>query len=387
MGIEDNEVFDRAFDAAEAKLAASQEEVIQESSPSDDVAPSEDIQETVALKTAVDKQSPTPKKDRARGEGGKFAKAAEPKPVSDHVANEANVEAVQEDAPETESAPPIDVPQFWPDDLKAAAAEVPKALLERFVKHDTQREEWARRTATEAERGKAIEKRLYEGFEPRRIEALKNGVKDPLAELDRYRDWDEIFKSDPKAALADLMAKNGLTPHDFFEDQNQQAQYPQDQYVQQALAEAREAKRIAEEWKTQVEEQKKQQETTQLQSVVKSFKEGKDSTGNVRKPFAEMYAPQIDEAAQHFRNAKPDMPLSDVLNHAYEFVLGEVRKVHGMTATQAKPQEQAIAQAKKASAAAGSVRGAPATGVAASRPRAKTVDEAYDRAEEALGFR
>ena len=384
MGIADNEMLDRALDAAEAEIASrSSVEVETEEKP---------VVEEPTEQGAVETKEKAP---REREASGKFkAKTPAPKEeqISDQAAEAESEEVIEQGTEEVlQDEPPVELPAFWSAEEKAAVAKAPREALEVIARKEAQRIEWANRIANESERGKAIEKRSKEVFEPYRLKLQAQGIQDPFEAANRLLAWNELFESNPKAALADLMRKNNLTPADFSEDADQNSQYPVDPRVEEAVNAANEAKRLAEEWKVKLE----QEEQRAFQNRIESFKNGTDSAGNVRRYFAEMYAPQIDQAAQSIQRLHPDMPLEEVLTHSYEFVLGETRKLHGSAAPKIavaeKKPEQVIAQSKKAQSAASSVTGAPVSGTSVSTPRLKgknfgeKLDSALDLAIEQLG--
>lgn len=388
MGIADNDIIDNALDAAIAKL--DEADGVKESPTQSEPDESNEI-------PVEEPTEDLPKVTKSRDDKGKFTKtkAEEPTPEANLKDQEANAELkepeVQSEEPVTKE--PLNPPAFWTAKQKALFEKADPALQETILERELFLQQQVSRQANEESRGKAFEKRLYEdmGNDPSKIsthraELRLQGLRDEVEELHRYRAWNSVFKSNPKAAIADLMAKEGMTPQDFYQD-NAAAQYPVDPRIEEALAEARAAKQLADDFKAQAEEQKQYQ----LKSEIDSFKQGKDSLGRVRKGFAELYAPQISQAVDAIQAKYPHLSLSDALTHAYEYVVSEASKAFGVNGSQKpiapKPQEQVIADAKKAKAASTMAIGAPVTGSAPQRPRAKTIDEALDRAEEQLGFR
>lgn len=371
---------DSAMDVAEARL-------IPDETPTSQVVDKEvEAAEVKAFSKEtqeVSKEVKEPTRNIERDDKGKFSKAQK-QILSDQVAE---VEEVKEELP------PINPPTFWSADKKDAFVKAPREVQEAVLAYENQRNEWANRIASEAQRGKAFDKRLYEdmGNDPEAIKIHKsklalNGVKDEVEELHRYRQWDTVFNTDPYTGIADLMKKNNLTPYDFIEGASQEAQYQTDPRIEQEL----EAVRQTKEEVARIKEQLELQEQTRFMSEIETFKSGKDSAGQVRKSFAEAYAPQIDQAYKYIAENNPSMSFQEALNHAYEYVLSEARKLHGVTSQPqpvVKTPEKVIATAKKAQNAASSVTGAPANGTSASRPRARTIDEALDRAEEQLRSR
>ena len=183
------------------------------------------------------------------------------------------------------------------------------------------------------------------------------------------------------------MTKNGLSPYDFLQEQGYE-ELPQynDPRIEQALQEAAEAKKAADEYKSQLEEEKQRI----VLSTVEQFKNAKDSSGQARRAFAEMHAPQISMAVETIQSRNPNMPLDQALSHAYDFVLTETRKALGVQVTpkaMMQPVQTQKPQVQKAKAAASSVSGAPTSASLAKKPGAKSIDEALDRAEEAMGIR
>jgi hypothetical protein len=390
-----NDAIDRAMDAAEAKID-DKEEVIQEAAEVVETPATEDIEETIAVKEAIDNaEKPNTK---GRDSSGKFTKAKQPTPItakaSEEKAEETPAEQVSDqvvndeptptDAPDemSEASQGIDAPAFWSTERKALFAKAPRELQEAIAEGERTLQQHISRATNESQRGKAIEKRASEVFEPYKLKLQAQGIQDPFEATQRLLAWNEIFEKDPKTAIADLMRKNSLTPNDFFEDaQQQQSQYQEQVSPEELRAQARE------EAKKEFKAFQEQQEQTRLQSEIETFKNGKDSFGHVRRQFAELHAKPISDAFETILSQYPQMPRTDALNHAYEFVQKEVRAMYGVTAPvtrQADPKPEAVNRAK---AAASSVTGAPASGTVAKRPPAKTVDEAMDRAEERLGLR
>lgn len=380
-----NDAIDRAMDAAEAKIDT-QEEVIHEVPTPETETPTEDVQETIAVKDALEEPSEKPKK--GRDASGKFTKGSKPTletaeaeaQIPDQSAESTEGEAVIEGT-EQSDAPPIEFPTFWSAELKEAVAKSPPEAQRALVAYEAQRSEWANRIANESERGKAIEKRATEVFEPFKLKLQSQGIQDPFEAAQRLLAWNEIFEKDPKAALSDLMRKNGLTPNDFFEDDRQ----PQSQYQEQLSPEELRAA-AREEAKKEFQAFQEQQQAQALQTEIESFKNGKDSFGHVRRQFAELHAKPISDAFETILSQYPRMPRTEALNHAYEFVQKEVRGMYGIPAKPVAPTAPKP-DASRAKAVASSATGAPASGTVAQRPRAKTIDEALDRAEERLGVR
>lgn len=385
MGIEDNNIVDRALDAAEEKLTAVDATEDTQAEPVE----THDLPTEAALVKNYN--------DKTRDDAGKFTKGKAIKAKASRPAKEeetdlsdqaTDVEEVEADPTEEESseAEPIDIPAFWPADLKALAAEAPPEIVKKFIERDVQREQWARRSVAEAEPAKAIATRLYNGFEAVKDEALLNGINNPVDEVERYRAWDNIFKRNPGLALIDLGRKNNITPEAYaqmYYGGELEAEPQSDPRIEEAFSMAQRAQ--------QELEQYKQQSVVQTAThEVEAFKNGKDSTGQTRRAFVEMYAPQIAEVHDRIRAENPHLPLGEVLHKSYEYVVGQARKAFGVSGkapARTQSKEQIMANAKKAQAIASSANGAPASGKAAARSGAKSVDEAIDRAEERLGVR
>lgn len=381
-----DEAIDRALDKAEAQMAETNsvsEPVESIESPATDLAV-----DKAMLDKVQEQQAPEPtKKERVKDEKGRFLKTAKAEaPTPDLSDQEAEVDPTKQEqqgeSPQEQTA--VEAPTFWTAEQKLAFSKAPVEVQKTIADYEAQRNEWANRIATEAEKGKAYERRMSEAVKPYDLELKAQGI-DPIQATERLLAWDAIFRADPRAAISDLMQKNGLSPHDFMQDETQE-QYPDDPRIGEAAKRAEEALAKVTEYETR----QKQAEETAFRNEVESFKNGSDSRGQVRRQFAEMYAPQISQTADIITRNYPNMPRQEVLNHAYEYTMTEIRKSFGVPqVSQPAPKqpEQIAAQAKKAQAAASSVTGAPASGSSTARPRAKTIDEALDRAEEALGLR
>lgn len=376
---EDNEALDRALDAAEAKQA--------DAAPVELEAPAPDSPDKALATTegeAQDASEEPSAKSVLRDKSGKFTKpqgatsAEEQTPqISDQdVAKSEQGEAVTEDLA-TSEAPPIELPAFWSADEKEAVAKAPREVQELIARKEAQRTEWANRIATESERGRGIEKRAGEVFEPHQARLRSQGIRDPFEAVDRLLGWEERLNTDFEATIVDMLRRNGRTPYDLqayvegggqqFQSQEAQPAEPKEspeQIVERMLAER------------------------ELKSELESFKDGTDSLGQSRRAFVQVYEPQISQAITAIRTHNPQLSRTEALNHAYEFVLSEVRKIHGFNGTAPvkvpAPKAPQAADPKKAKSASATVSGAPSSGVATPRPRAKNIDEALDRAAEQL---
>ena len=344
METDDIDLIDRALDAAEDKIEDT-EDVVQKTFRGEIV---EEFTEELS------QNAPTSTKQ-------------------DLSAQEVNVES--NEAVLNES--PIQAPAFWAAEDKAIFAKASREVQQTLARYEGQRNEWANRISGESERGKAIEKRASEIFEPRRAELLKNRIKDPFDAVEYLLGWNDVFEKDPMTGIAELMKKNGITPYDFLNDNGGQVAqngYYEDPRVEEALQEAREAKESFQEWQ-------EQQANTSIMTQVEQFKNTVDpSTGQTRKYLAEMYAPQISEAVEAIQKMSPQMPLQEALAHAYGFVASESRKLFGInggkTQSAARDPRVIAEQVRKAKSASGSVRGMSSS--EATVPKSKANGRSFD---------
>lgn len=388
-------MIDRALDAAEAKLMDSA------TTPEVAVPLSQDpkaIEQTAEIqaheKAQEGKQESKPEVKDKREKDGRFTKSrkydAVGKPIKPDLSDQkANVEIEPiEEAPVVSKVEP---PTFWSAEQKALWAKVPQDVQEVVAARELSYQQELSRRANEIQQGKAFQSRIYEDMEsPEAIAAHRNemalqGIKDPIEELHRYRAWDRIFKTDVLTGIKSLMQKNGLTVEHLYGDESNQYQQYNDPRVEEAIAAAKEAKQLAQEQKDYFNELN----TNTILQEIEGFKDGTDSYGNVRRSFVEMYEPQISNVFNYIKGEQPQMSRQTALNHAYEHVLQETRKQFGISSNpapvqQPKAPEVIAAQSRKAQKAATSVSGSPATGTGAIRPKARTIDEALDRAEEAI---
>ncbi len=272
MSLEDHDLIDRALDTAEEKIY---EQSVEEGESS----PSEPRQNNYQSES-----------DSGRDESGRFTKRSQEVSVDNNQESE-NVE------PESESTGSYTpVPAYWPAELRHLASGAPKELINAFMQFDAQREEWARRSKSEGDKGKYIQQRLYEDMEnnPDLIRAHKaklraQGIGDEIQELHRYRSWDVVFEQDPVRGILKLLQNNGLTPEDLYNEEFEEEEYPDDPRINEALEEARQARQAVDQYRSYVH----QQQEEQFYDYVDQWKEGTDSQGQPRRAFAEMYAPQI----------------------------------------------------------------------------------------------
>lgn len=389
MPTADEDFLDRAIDNAMDTLA--EKEVVDSSPEPERASPAENTLETTVSKQHIDRV-----RDRSRDQSGRFSKPApEPTAQADQEQTsdqeEANAEASE--APAQGTSPqgndaPIATPAFWSDEHKAHFAKADPELRKIIADYEAQRVQWANGIQNDATVGKTYKERLYADMEsPEEIHNHKarlrmNGIRDEIDELHRYRAWDRVFKADAKTGIADLIQKNDLTLADFFGDNGQQLQQTEQQPTQQS-SELQEIRATLDEWKQSMAAQQQ----AAVRRFFSQFREGTDSRGNVRATYFDMYRPQIAQAMSEMRAAYPQLSEEEAVNHAYEFVVAEVSKLHGVSAVPAKPAkptEAQIAQAKRVKDAVSPAMGVPSTGVAAPRPRLKgnTWDERLESAIE-----
>lgn len=354
MSKEDKDLIDRALDAAEEELA-----IKAEKEPPAAVEAEEEESDQTADESA---QESAP----AEKEG---AEQSEPEP----------------EVPQEELA--IEPPQYWSAEKKALFAKAPKEVQQAVAEYEQQRTQWASRIAGESNEGLAWKKKVDEGFAPFAEKLKEDGIADPIEAAVKLLKWNETFETNPIGGLLELMQANGVALEDLqyaiqsggaYTPPATQANGYQDPRIEKALAEAAEAKRLAEQQVKWVQE-RQQQETL---SEVTRFKTSTDSEGNPRKAFAEMYAPQISMVAEQLQKQNPGMGLYQSLETAYEQVLAQARSMFGAS----KPQPQKLVP-EKAKAAASSVTGAPSSGGTAKKRKVDSIDEALDLAEEQLGLR
>lgn len=393
-----------AQSANDSAAAASNSEV----SPQVQAVEGEEPQETKAPSAEIKESRPSA---RDRDQSGKFVKGAKDKTdskpvtqapvaidattqVSDQAADGVQTEA-SPSADETVQTQPIETPTFWSSDLRKAAAEAPRALVEKFIEHDVQREQWARQIANEAEQGKQYRQKFEKVFEPYKLKLQAAGI-DEAGAVSRLMAWSEILEKDLPTGLVNIMRNNNLTPEQlsqfFYGDESQQNRI-NDPRLDEALAEAKAAKEAAENLKKQLETNHQ----SQVSEQINAWKAGKDSRGQVRKQFAEAYSPQIMQSVQILKTEYPQIPFAELLTHAYEYELKKVTEYFGIPnqaqpIVPAKAPEKILEENVKAKAAASSVSGAPTNGVGKTRPKLKGktdsewVGSAVDRAEERLGI-
>ena len=344
-----DDLVEKALDAAMDKIDAE--------TPDEPVAESVQEEAEPTLEPVAEEQS-----EEAEQISGEEANVEEDK------ASEGAVEAEKPAEPEAE---PIEIPTFLPAETKALLAEASPALRKNLIAAYNQQENTVRRALSESGTLKAEKARVDEVFAPHKTRLQAQGVKDIADLASRALAWDELITKDPKAFVIAQMRQNGITPQDLLEDTgNDPGQQYTDPRVDEALERAERAEKAFEEFQAN-------QTKAQLASELETFKNGKDSTGLVRRQFVEMLEPQIartvaaikaDPEYQHLTNEQ-------VLHHAYEYEVSQARSGFKAVAPVApKPmptKEEVEKQAAKQKAATGSVRGAPASGTSTPRPRLK----------------
>lgn len=321
--------------------------------------------------------------------------------LSDQEVDVEKVGAQEQETQVSQDTAPIEPPMFWSAERKALFAKAQPELKKAILDYEAQRNEYVNRITKESERGRTLEKRLNSDFSTQEeyrahMDKLKlGGLNDEIEELHRYRAWNRSFDRDPIGAAIKLLQNHKLTPYDLMNENGQvvETQEPsEDPRIIEAQNKANEAIKKLEEFENRQKEQS-------LRTFAETFKNGKDSRGQVRKPFAEFHASQIDERANLLMSGNPYMSLPDAVNQAYEEVLAQVSSIYGLNAsTQAPqapkaPQQAQTANVVKAKAAASSVTGGPSSAVisAKSKLKGKTWNEiansAIDFAEESARAR
>lgn len=386
MGLDDatfDAAFDQAYEQIESQVADTAD--IKESAPSEEVASSE--------KLATDKQAKerndiiekeyvekTLKPKKERDETGKFkAKApVESKETDlDQVADAEVEPEAQEITPATSTITP---PARWSAEGKALFSKAPPELQQFISARELETQQIISRVANEAERGKQFLSRLNSDFEdPKELQLHKarlqaDGVRDEVEELHRYRAWDRIVRSDVKAACLGLLRNNNLTPQDLLYVDDGQSQY-QDPRVDELQQGYQQTQTVLAE--LQAERVRLQQEQADME--LKRFGSGKDSYGNVRQPYLNMYRAQI---AAEMPRIMQETGASEIeaLEKAYDEVISNARAIHGTPAPVQKPAP--LVDATKARLVASGSNGAPKSGVANPKPtlKGKNFNEMFDDA-------
>ncbi len=405
MGIDD-ETFDKAFDQAYEQMEG--QEVSQEepsSSPehqeTSDTKTEDARQEKIAKEAndIVEKEfadkNLKPKKDRDTSGKFKASKKPDPEDQTDLSDQEVNAELsteVEAQSAQPEATSSITPPAFWPADKKALFAKAPVELQEYVAQRELGLQQHVSRLTNEAERGKQIISRLNSDFEtPEELQSHKarlraDGISDEIEELHRYRAWDNVIRSDVRTYALGLLRNNGLTPQDLFNVELEDS-YQSDPRVDELTQQFKETQSTINELKAQRE----RLENEALTNKLETFKSGKDSFGQVRRQFVDMYEPQISTVVTTLRQQNPGLAQEDLLSHAYEFVMKQVRDTFGIS----KPltQESRPVDASKAKQVASSSNGAPKSGVANPKPKLKGKDfnemfeDAYGQAAQIVNVR
>lgn len=358
MGAADNDLIDSAVFAAEEKVSAaldadSADEESKEPTPAEELSaeqPAAEAPETSEQESEVQTKS----QDQE-------AKLEEPE--------------AQPEAETQEDAEPIEFPQFWSAKLKKAAAKAPKELLKEFVDYDAQRTQWAYGVANESERLKAYDKSLNEAVEPIKAQMLEYGL-NPVSLTKRAAEWIQLETINPLQAAKAYVQRMGFTPQDLLQDDGSPP--PELQHQDELRAEIA---KLREDWQNQQTSVAQQR----LQAEIDSFRNEKDTTGNLLRPHLGILEPKMAEVIKEMKAQYPNLSNYEYMHHAYSY-LSQQLGINGNRQQQNKPApEQLAAQTKKAKSAAASVTGGPAVS-AASRPKSKSVDEAIDRAFQAAGL-
>lgn len=358
MGAADNDLIDAAVFAAEEKVSAAL----------DSDTSSEESKEPTSTEepSAGEPAAEAPETSEQQPEVETKSQDQEAKPEE--------LEA-QPDAGASEDAEPIEFPEFWSAKLKKAAAKAPKELLKEFVEYDAQRTQWAYGVANESERLKASDKSLNEAVEPIKAQMLEYGL-NPVSLTKRAAEWIQLETINPLQAAKAYVQRMGFTPQDLLQDDGS----PPPELQQQEDLRAEIAK-LREDWQNQQTSLAQQR----LQAEIDSFRNEKDASGNLLRPHLGILEPKMAEVIKEIKAQHPKLSNYEYMNHAYNF-LAQQLGIAGNKTQQSKPApEQLAAQAKKAKSAAASVTGGPAVSVA-SRPKTKSVDEAIDRAFNAVGM-
>lgn len=412
MGNGDRLAIESALDAAEAQIEANnaaQEEVIQESpstpadGQSDKIVEAEEVKQFARTREAQGKSNkqepPAQKKKHWAPRSTSQASAEESTDNQQNSSQGANQapqtfgnQGNQNTGPTSES---VKLPDYWPAELRSIAGKAPRDVVEQFARYDANRTQGVQRLLNESRVAKETYNRLHEGWDERKDIAALNGVHSPVDELQRYRAWDAVFNKDPELAIVDLIRKNNLQNRFQYNGSVRQEPEPPP-WVQQIIDDNKQLKEKV----SSFENSSRQQVDSAIQSEYQAFQSGKDSRGESRAKNLQLFEPQIAWAIGELKKVQPNMSRVDLLNHAYEFTMQQVREGLGVqngssvaapNQSAAAPSQSAIQSAKKAQQAAGSVRGAPASVVSSGKVPLKgrnfneKLDSAIDRAIERLG--
>lgn len=367
------EMLDTALDSAELKLKED----------ADDTPDTETTEEPAEVEETPEAPAETPE---VSDEAVDVAPTT-PDPKNQKVTTKSA--ASDEAAKPSSSAKLVSDPPFWSSEEKKLLAPASRELQEIVARKAEQAQEWVNRMTSESQQGREIARKTSEVFAPHQQQLKEQGIYDmpgAIGLMGNMLGWNKLFKEDPRTAISELMRQANLTPQHFLGDgtqQEDQTGYSNDPRVEQALADAQEAKELAEEYRRQVEQTK----TQSIETEINQFRNGTDSQGNNREQFSRLYAPQISTVYSEIIARNPGLPLTHALDQAYETVLSQARAAHGVKIpAQTQPGVRAPAQAKKAQAAASSIHGAPSSGVGSGRKKAVNIDEAIDASLDAHGF-
>ena len=365
---EEDELLDAAFDEAEEELENKAEEPEEpataepaaEEAPEEEPAaePATEPAAEPAAKDAATTQEPGPTPTTA-GEGESVTNAPSDSLVVD--------------------------PPMWSAQDKALLAKAPREVQEIIARKEQQRNEWVNKITRESEQGRAILRRTHDVLSEHAAELQEIGVKDHYELMKHMLGWNSAFRKEPKTAIEALMKQANLTPQDFFGEVNgEYVDYNQqsDPRVEEALAEAQEAKRLAEEFRGMIE----QERYANQQAEIEQFRNGVDSQGQPRAKYAQLYKDQIADMCVNIMSQYPGTPMTQALDQAYETVLSQARAAFGLNRN--APRSTGV-QASKAQAAAGSVTGGPRTGTSRKTSKKysdKDLDKVIQESMDELGL-
>lgn len=391
MATDEIDAIDLAIEKAEEELLG-KEDINDEEEPeevdSEDDDSAEEQEESPAEDDAED--SPDAQEEPGEEDRPKSSKAAKAKTDSSDALESGDVQGADE-----QSGTPVDQIPFWSSREKSVLAKVPQELRGELAsiiaQKEAQRNEWVNKVTAKAEKGLTYAKRTDEVFAPYSERLKASGAKDVFEVFGRMLEWDRQFSTDPVLAIQELVKRNQITAEEIFGGANSQydsqAEYA-DPRVEQALEEAREAKRLAEEYRQNVS----RQQDAAITQEVENFRKGTDSLGRPRAEFAKLFAPQISKVYSEIVERSNGISVTDALDQAYEYVLSQSRAALGGNSapqsfkTKQAPKATAPASSQKAKAAAGSVKSSPGGGTT-TKKGPKDIDEAIRMAESELGLR
>lgn len=303
-----------------------------------------------ALETAFDSQAsnePAPQVEAApveettdsgpaRDEKGRFASKTQT-PVSDKTDVEGTEPA---SVSPSEPEPPVELPPTLSAEERALIATLPRELQAKLAEREGKRHREFHAKSEEAARARE----LFSVLEPVAQELRLEG-KTPAAYVSQLVSWDSYIKQNPRQALLELCANNGINPSELV-----QAAPQVDPHVAQLQArlDQLEQERIA------ALQMQQQQHLGTLAQTVEKFKEGKEFTPELEAEMAPLVA--------HIRKTQPELSPQEVLQQAYERAVwaNPATREKQLAAAKAKQLEEAKAAAAAAKKAGGSISGAPA---------------------------